>query len=200
MWNIQNDPVLSGNVQIAKCGVLVCSTFVTYCVAYSGSLFQSCGNVWMKMSRTLTWQWPTSDWLNAVTLIKWWSQRCYISCLQKAAQTEICSHLVKWDSWTDAFTPWLLVVTQPHTRADTRAPSNSQTQTRFTLVLRGSVIYLKGCQWALVVTDSDLAQSYAASLKAPHLESNFKGWLHACSFQCRQKVRHRWKNEEGDTR
>lgn len=104
----------------------------------------------------------------------------HILCLQRAAQTEICSHLVRWDSRTDAFTPWLLVVTQPHTHADTRAPSNSQT--RFTLVLRGSVIYLKGCQWALVVTDSDLAQSYAASLKAPHLESNFKGSLHACSF------------------
>lgn len=83
MGNIQNDPVLSGNVQITKCGVLVCSTFVTYCVAYSGSLFQSCGNVWMKMSRTLTWQWPTSDWLNAVTLIKWWSRRCYISSVCK---------------------------------------------------------------------------------------------------------------------
>lgn len=83
MWNIQNDPVLSGNVQITKCGVLVCSTFVTYCVAYSGSLFQSCGNVWMKMSRTLTWQWPTSDWSNAVTLIKWWSQRCYTSSVCK---------------------------------------------------------------------------------------------------------------------
>lgn len=178
MWNIQNDPVLSGNVQITKCGVLVCSTFVTYCVAYSGSLFQSCGNVWMKMSRTLTWQWPTSDWSNAVTLIKWWSQRCYTSSVCKGLHRQ--RFAVRWDSRTDASTPWLLVVTQPHTRADTRAPSNSQT--RFTLVLRGSVIYLKGCQWALVVTDSDLAQSYAASLKAPHLESNFKGWLHACSF------------------
>lgn len=180
MWNIQNDPVLSGNVQRTKCGVLVCSTFVTYCVAYSGSLFQSCGNVWMKMSRTLTWQWPTSDWSNAVTLTKWWSQRCYISSVCKGLHRQ--RFAVIWSDEIVGQTHSLpdSVVTQPHTRADTHAPFNSQT--RFTLVLRGSVIYLKGCQWALVVTDSDLAQSYAASLKAPHLESNFKGSLHACSF------------------